>query len=174
MIHHGLNTNTYIGKETLFQGLGRLSLINITHCKHTKRVLYMYACNNNWILSQRAAWKWQRIVRYWVNWMEEPFSASWPSCTTANGQHLWKVCSWHDKSDNLCAHWCFDRFFFCYRVTAIDSAKLWIIDRLVFQTIMMRTGMMRQAEHIAFLKRYAPNPIASSPRYTQCCYMYSN
>lgn len=38
--------------------------------------------------------------------------------------------------------------------TALESAKLWIIDRRVFQTIMMRTGMMRQAEHIAFLKRY--------------------
>jgi len=37
-------------------------------------------------------------------------------------------------------------------VKAIDSAKLWIIDRSVFQMIMMRTGMMRQAEHIAFLK----------------------
>ena len=41
-------------------------------------------------------------------------------------------------------------FFF----VAIDTAKLWIIDRSVFQMIMMRTGMMRQAEHIAFLKRY--------------------
>lgn len=37
-------------------------------------------------------------------------------------------------------------------VKAIDGAKLWIIDRSVFQMIMMRTGMMRQAEHIAFLK----------------------
>lgn len=37
-------------------------------------------------------------------------------------------------------------------VKALESAKLWIIDRRVFQTIMMRTGMMRQAEHIAFLK----------------------
>lgn len=35
----------------------------------------------------------------------------------------------------------------------MDSAKLWIIDRSVFQMVMMRTGMMRQAEHIAFLKR---------------------
>lgn len=37
-------------------------------------------------------------------------------------------------------------------VKALGNAKLWIIDRRVFQTIMMRTGMMRQAEHIAFLK----------------------
>lgn len=83
----------------------------------------MYACNNNWILSQRAAWKWQRIVRYWVNWMEEPFSASWPSCTTANGQHLWKVCSWHDESDNLCARWCFDRFFFLLSCCSYRQCK---------------------------------------------------
>ena len=42
--------------------------------------------------------------------------------------------------------------FFSFPV-AMDNAKLWIIDRSVFQMIMMRTGMMRQAEHIAFLKR---------------------
>lgn len=37
-------------------------------------------------------------------------------------------------------------------VKAINNAKLWIIDRSVFQMIMMRTGMTRQAEHVAFLK----------------------
>ena len=42
---------------------------------------------------------------------------------------------------------------FYFFSVAMDSAKLWIIDRSVFQMIMMRTGMMRQAEHIAFLKR---------------------
>jgi len=68
----------------------------------------------------------------------------------------------------------FCSFWFSYRFTAIDSAKLWIIDRLVFQTIMMRTGMMRQAEHIAFHKRYARNPIAFLPRYAQCRYMCTN
>lgn len=42
----------------------------------------------------------------------------------------------------------------CFPYLAINNAKLWIIDRSVFQMIMMRTGMTRQAEHVAFLKRY--------------------
>ncbi|EDO38399.1 predicted protein [Nematostella vectensis] len=37
-------------------------------------------------------------------------------------------------------------------VTAMEPTKLWKIDRRVFQIIMMRTGMIRQAEHMAFLK----------------------
>ena len=49
--------------------------------------------------------------------------------------------------------------------TALESAKLWIIDRRVFQTIMMRTGMMRQAEHIAFLKRHEKSDDIKIPRY---------
>ena len=34
---------------------------------------------------------------------------------------------------------------------AVDC-KLWAIERQCFQTIMMRTGLIRQAEHSAFLK----------------------
>jgi len=37
-------------------------------------------------------------------------------------------------------------------VKAVSSAKLWAIDRQCFQTIMMKTGMMRQQEHLDFLK----------------------
>ncbi|XP_068742028.1 cGMP-dependent protein kinase 1-like [Montipora capricornis] len=37
-------------------------------------------------------------------------------------------------------------------VKAMDSARLWIIDRSVFQMIMMRTGMMRHSAHVTFLK----------------------
>ena len=70
---------------------------------------------------------------------------------------------------DVCLSYVFSLFFF----TAIDTAKLWIIDRRVFQTIMMRTGMMRQAEHIAFLKRYrhmgtGERLIASLARYIGC------
>lgn len=36
---------------------------------------------------------------------------------------------------------------------AATSAKLWAIDRQGFQTIMMRTGMQRQQEHLEFLQR---------------------
>merc|ERR1712241_775914 len=43
----------------------------------------------------------------------------------------------------------------CKRTATIKAAvdcKLWAIERQVFQTIMMRTGLIRQAEHSAFLK----------------------
>ena len=44
----------------------------------------------------------------------------------------------------------------CKRTATIKAAtdcKLWAIERQVFQTIMMRTGLIRQAEHTTFLKR---------------------
>lgn len=71
---------------------------------------------------------------------------------TASVKGMFKS-DWQMLWNTALGHWCFDRSFFFSCDTAIDSAKLWIIDRLVFQTIMMRTGMMRQAEHIKFLKR---------------------
>ncbi|XP_076364771.1 cGMP-dependent protein kinase 1-like [Tachypleus tridentatus] len=37
-------------------------------------------------------------------------------------------------------------------VTAIMDCKLWAIERQCFQTIMMRTGLVRQAEYTNFLK----------------------
>ncbi|KAJ7379277.1 cGMP-dependent protein kinase 1 [Desmophyllum pertusum] len=37
-------------------------------------------------------------------------------------------------------------------VKAETAAKIWAIDRQTFQTIMMKTGIMRQKEHIDFLK----------------------
>ena len=43
----------------------------------------------------------------------------------------------------------------CKRTATIKAAvdcKLWAIERQCFQTIMMRTGLIRQAEHSAFLK----------------------
>merc|ERR1712141_474182 len=43
----------------------------------------------------------------------------------------------------------------CKRTATIKAAtdcKLWAIERQCFQTIMMRTGLIRQAEHTAFLK----------------------
>ncbi len=44
----------------------------------------------------------------------------------------------------------------CKRTATIQAAedcKLWAIERQVFQTIMMRTGLIRQAEYTVFLKR---------------------
>ena len=44
----------------------------------------------------------------------------------------------------------------CKRTATIKAAtdcKLWAIERQVFQTIMMRTGLIRQAEYTVFLKR---------------------
>merc|ERR1712018_1084442 len=43
----------------------------------------------------------------------------------------------------------------CKRTATIKAAvdcKLWAIERQCFQTIMMRTGLIRQAEHTTFLK----------------------
>lgn len=40
-------------------------------------------------------------------------------------------------------------------ITAVQDCKLWAIERQCFQTIMMRTGLIRQAEYTDFLKRYA-------------------
>lgn len=39
-------------------------------------------------------------------------------------------------------------------ITAATDCQLWAIDRQCFQTIMMRTGLSRQAEYTDFLKRY--------------------
>lgn len=91
------------------QSLGQRGIshsLAATQCKHTKRSLC--ACNNQMIFffSQRAVLKWQKMVRHWVKWTEELFLASWPSCTTANGQHLWKVCSGHEKVTIVVKH-CF-------------------------------------------------------------------
>lgn len=41
-------------------------------------------------------------------------------------------------------------------ITANADCKLWAIERQCFQTIMMRTGLIRQAEYSEFLKRYVP------------------
>ncbi|KZS08176.1 putative cGMP-dependent protein kinase [Daphnia magna] len=50
----------------------------------------------------------------------------------------------------------FSGISYCYwhdtKSAAIDC-KLWAIERQVFQTIMMRTGLIRQAEYTVFLKR---------------------
>lgn len=39
-------------------------------------------------------------------------------------------------------------------ITANTDCKLWAIERQCFQTIMMRTGLIRQAEYTEFLRRY--------------------
>lgn len=36
---------------------------------------------------------------------------------------------------------------------ALTHVKLWAIDRQCFQTIMMRTGLIKHAEYMDFLKR---------------------
>ena len=38
-------------------------------------------------------------------------------------------------------------------ITAVNDCKLWAIERQCFQTIMMRTGLIRQTEYTDFLKR---------------------
>lgn len=41
-------------------------------------------------------------------------------------------------------------------ITAASDCQLWAIDRQCFQTIMMRTGLSKQAEYRDFLKRSVP------------------
>lgn len=48
-------------------------------------------------------------------------------------------------------YWFLLRFYFS-RLAATDC-KLWAIERQCFQTIMMRTGLIRQTEYTDFLKR---------------------
>lgn len=43
-------------------------------------------------------------------------------------------------------------------VLALVNVKLWAIDRQCFQTIMMRTGLIKHAEYMDFLKRYLLTP----------------
>ncbi|KAH6920146.1 hypothetical protein HPB50_028866 [Hyalomma asiaticum] len=38
-------------------------------------------------------------------------------------------------------------------VKAVTKAKVWVLDRRVFQAIMMKTGLQRQEENIQFLRR---------------------
>lgn len=38
--------------------------------------------------------------------------------------------------------------------SALTNVKLWAIDRQCFQTIMMRTGLIKHTEYMEFLKRY--------------------
>ncbi len=40
-------------------------------------------------------------------------------------------------------------------VSAVIGVKLWAIDRPCFQTIMMRTGLIKHAEYMELLKRWA-------------------
>lgn len=44
-------------------------------------------------------------------------------------------------------------FLMC--VSAVTAVKLWAIDRQCFQTIMMRTGLIKHAEYMELLKRWA-------------------
>lgn len=39
-------------------------------------------------------------------------------------------------------------------ITAQTECRLWAIERQCFQTIMMRTGLIRQAEYTEFLRRW--------------------
>lgn len=41
-----------------------------------------------------------------------------------------------------------------HAIPALTICKLWAIDRQCFQSIMMRTGLMRHKEHMDFLKRW--------------------
>uniref|UniRef100_A0A8C2DG48 cGMP-dependent protein kinase n=1 Tax=Cyprinus carpio TaxID=7962 RepID=A0A8C2DG48_CYPCA len=47
-------------------------------------------------------------------------------------------------------------------VQTLTNVKLWAIDRQCFQTIMMRTGLIKHAEYMEFLKRSVPHHNALS------------
>ena len=37
--------------------------------------------------------------------------------------------------------------------SALTDVRVWVLDRRIFQVIMMKTGIQRQEENISFLKR---------------------
>lgn len=39
----------------------------------------------------------------------------------------------------------------CVRVPAVTGAKVWVLDRRVFQQVMMRSGLKRMEDNISFL-----------------------
>lgn len=48
--------------------------------------------------------------------------------------------------------------------SALTGVKLWAIDRQCFQTIMMRTGLIKHAEYMEFLKRWGSFSLHYGPR----------
>jgi hypothetical protein len=40
-----------------------------------------------------------------------------------------------------------------YLITALTTARIWVLDRRVFQHIMMKTGIQRHEESLKFLRR---------------------
>ncbi|KAG0432136.1 hypothetical protein HPB47_021129, partial [Ixodes persulcatus] len=50
-------------------------------------------------------------------------------------------------------------------VKAVTKAKVWVLDRRVFQAIMMKTGLQRQEENIQFLRRFPEKFLFDAPCY---------
>lgn len=46
----------------------------------------------------------------------------------------------------------YDTYLFLPRISVLSDSRLWVLDRKVFQAIMMRTGMQRIEENISFLR----------------------
>lgn len=53
-------------------------------------------------------------------------------------------------------------------VKAITDVRVWVLDRRIFQVIMMKTGIQRQEENISFLKRFAYLHISSKIPLHRC------
>ncbi|KAH7984321.1 hypothetical protein HPB52_019200 [Rhipicephalus sanguineus] len=49
-------------------------------------------------------------------------------------------------------------------VKAVTKAKVWVLDRRVFQAIMMKTGLQRQEENIQFLRSELTEALGFSDR----------
>ena len=43
-------------------------------------------------------------------------------------------------------------FYIIFATAALTDCKLWAIERQCFRTIMMRSGLLKQKEHMEFLK----------------------
>jgi hypothetical protein len=128
------------------------------------------------LLLQRAVWRCQGRTSTSALWRLARCSVSWPSYTTVRGQPPSRVSAWcacctnHLKSECCSLHntvvccMLHQSPFYLYltirmllmvcRVAAATDCKLWAIERQCFQTIMMRTGLIRQAEYTDFLKRW--------------------
>jgi hypothetical protein len=122
-------------------------------------------------LFQRVVWRCHGRTSTSAHWHLARCLASLPFCTIARGPQLVRV-SVALADVRMSAATCVGISTFCvfHRllpgwvlqailvsvlfIAAATDCKLWAIERQCFQTIMMRTGLIRQAEYTDFLKRW--------------------
>jgi hypothetical protein len=62
-------------------------------------------------------------------------------------------------------------FFTFFLFSALTDVRVWVLDRRIFQAIMMKTGLQRQEENIKFLRRYLTLKGCTYYRYLSILHM---